>query len=230
MYIKNSKTLIKEPLEIYNLLKNIQKSKQLISLSFKSQPQYCLTTLLEVHHDTKVLIFDEPNPKLTSQLMKDEEAQFSLKLEKLPVNFKSKFIVGSNNINEGNLYTPYPEEIDYPQNRQFHRFQTKYIKNIETTIYATSTKQIDCQLIDISLNGLCLQLPYSYASLFQKTQLINDIYVQLPNQKGFSISAKIKNTRIQNNYHNIALGLEIRQQKPSIEKSIQQFIFRTENI
>ena len=59
--------------------------------------------------------------------------------------------------------------------------------------------------------------------------LIDDIYIELPNQSGFSISAKIQNTRTVKNYSNIAVGLQIQQQKSNIEKVIQQFIFRTEN-
>lgn len=62
----SNRTQVKNTLEIYNLLKNIQKSKQLISLSFKSLPQLCLTSLLDVQQDKQILIFDEPNPALAS--------------------------------------------------------------------------------------------------------------------------------------------------------------------
>ena len=65
--------LVKNKLEIFNLLKHVQKSKQLIALSFDSLPQYCLTTLLDVHHDAEILIFDEPNPKLTNKLIETKK-------------------------------------------------------------------------------------------------------------------------------------------------------------
>jgi len=232
MYDDNSenKALITGLLESYNLLKKIQKSKQLISISFESLPQHCLTSLLEVHYDTKVLIFDEPNPSLSPKLIASkDEAEFSLKLEGLPVKFKTKFILNLNN-EISDLYSPFPESIYYPQNRQYHRFRTEFIDDIEIKIYFTATKQLSCKLVNISLNGLCLQLPYSFASLFQIKQIIDDIYIQLPKQNGFSISAKIQNARIENNYSHILLGLQIHEQKSNIEKTIQQFIFRTENL
>jgi len=223
-------TLVKTPLETYNLLKRIQKSKQLIALSFKALPKHSLTSLLEVHHDTKVLIFDEPNPALSSKLISSkDEAEFSLKLDGLPVKFNAKFIL-NNNKEVSDLYTPFPEEIYYPQNRKFHRFRTEFIDDVSAKIYLSSTRQLSCLLINISLNGLCLRLPYSFASMFHLNQLIDDIYIQLPNQKGFSISANIQNARIENNYSHIALGLQIRERKSNIEKTIQKFIFRTENI
>ena len=230
MFNKKSE-FVTDTLEIYNLLKNIQKSRQLISISFDSLPQHCLTSLLEVHHDTKVLVFDEPHPQLSSSLIKTKSnAEFSLKLDKLPINFKTKFILNNTKNSFNDLYTPFPDKIHYPQKRSYYRFRTEFIENIDATIFLSSNRKLPCQLINISLNGFCLRIPYSFASMFQIEQLIDDIYIQLPEQSGFSISATIKNTRIENNYTNLALGLEIHHQKPSTEKVIQQFIFRTENI
>ncbi len=223
-------TFIKSSLEIYNLLKTIQKSRQLISLSFESLPKHCLTSLLEVHHGTQVLIFDEPYPVLSDKLVATkDEAEFSLKLNGLPVNFKSRFILNKKK-SSNDLYVPFPDEIYYPQNRQYHRFRTEFIDSISAKIYLSKTRQLSCSLINISLNGLCLRLPYSFASMFQLNQTIDDIYIELPKLKGFSIAAKIKNARIENNYSHITLGLEINERKANIEKVIQQFIFRTENI
>lgn len=222
--------LVKNNLDIFNLLKNIQKSKQLISLSFESLPQHCLTSLLEVQYDAKVLIFDEPNPELSSKLIeKKEEAYFSLKLDHLPIKFNSTIISNNSRSKNNDLYTLFPREIYYPQNRNYYRFSTEFINEISTTIFLSSTKRLPCQLINISLNGLCLRFPFSYASMFQPNQMINDIYIELPEHNGFSISAKVQNTRIENNYSNIAVGLQIQQHKSSIEKTIQQFIFRSEN-
>jgi len=218
--------LVKNTLEIFNLLKNIKKSKQLISLSFASLPQYCLTSLLEVHHDTKTLIFDEPNPKLSSKLTDTKtKAKFTLKLEQLPIIFEANIISNNNE-----LHTNFPNEIYYPQNRSYYRFSTEYIKDIRATVFLSSTTRLSCEVLNISLEGICLRFPYSYAKLFQVNKLIDDIYIELPNQSGFSISAKVQNARTVKNYSNIAVGLQIQQQKPNIEKVIQQFIFRTENV
>lgn len=222
---------IKNDLDIFNLLKNIQKSKQLISLSFDALPQHCITSLLDVHYDAKVLKFDEPNPELSPRIIETKKhAYFSLKLEQLPVKFKSTLILGNSRNKNNDLYTLFPDEIYYPQNRNFYRLSTEYFDNINTTIFVSPTKRIPCQLINISLTGLCLRLPFSFASMFQVNKLINDIYIELPNQKGFSIAAKIQNTRVKNNYANIDIGLQIQQHKPFIEKTIQQFIFRSGNI
>ena len=219
----NDSALIKTPLEIYNLLKNIHKSKQLITLSFKSLPQHCLTSLLEVQHDTQELIFDEPNPMLSSKILSTKDvAEFSLKLEHLPIKFKATLIKNGSRF----LHTHFPDEIYYPQNRTFYRFRTEFIENIKITIFLTSTKQITCQLVNISLNGLCLRVPISLVHMFQPEQLIDDIYVELPGQKAFSISTKVKNTRVEKNHESIIVGLEMLQQKSIIEKTIQQFIFR----
>ena len=222
---------IKNKLEIYNLLQKIRKSKQLISLSFESLPQHCLTSLLDVHHDAKVLIFDEPNPEVSAKLLEAKnEAHFSLRLNHLPVKFKSS-IISNNARNENNdIYTLFPKEIYYPQNRNFYRFATEFMGEIKTTIYLSPSKKLPCQLVNISLNGLCLRFPSSFTSMFQVNKMIDDIYIELPEQNGFSISAKVQNLRIENSYSNIAVGLQIQHQKSSIEKTIQQFIFRSENI
>jgi len=222
---------IKDHLDIFNLLKNIQKSKQLVSLSFDALPQYCLTSLLEVHYDAKVLKFDEPNPELSARIIETKKhALFSLKLEQLPVKFKSTLILGNSQNKNNDLYTLFPDKIYYPQNRKYYRLSTEFFDDINATIFLSSTKRIPCQLINISLTGLCLRLPFSFASLFQVNKLINDIYIELPNQKGFSITAKVQNSRVKNNYANIDIGLQILQHKPVIEKTIQQFIFRSENL
>lgn len=222
--------LIKDKIEIYNLLKNIQKSNQLISLSFESLPQYGITSLLEVHHDSEILIFDEPNPQLSSKLTSvKNEAIFSLKLSNVAILFSSELIINNTKTGINELYTHYPKEIYYPQNRSYYRFNTENINEINTTVYLSAAKRIPVQLIDISLNGLCLRLPYSFASMFQVNHYINDIYIELPDHNGFSVSAKVQNTRIENNYNNITLGLEVQQQKAIVEKTIQQFIFRNEN-
>lgn len=229
--IDNDSNLIKNKLEIYNLLKKVQKSKQLISLSFDSLPQYCLTSLLEVHYDAEVLIFDEPNPQVSSsQIDSKKEAEFSLKLDHLPVIFKSTFILKNKNNKNDDIYTLFPKKIFYPQHRDYYRFRTEFINDIDTTIFLSATNRLPCQLINISLNGVCLRFPYSFASMFQVDQLIDDIYIKLPEQTGFSVSAKVQNTRIENNYSHIAVGLQISEQKPRIEKAIQQFIFHSEHI
>jgi c-di-GMP-binding flagellar brake protein YcgR len=226
----NNNALIKDKLEIFNLLKNIQKSKQLIALSFESLPQYCLTSLLDVHHDAKILMFDEPNPQLSDKLAKTKnEATLSLKLDNLPVLFKTELISKDFDKLNNDLCAHFPKEIYYPQNRHYYRFSTENINEINTTVFLSSAKKLPGQLINISLNGLCLRLPYSFAAMFQIGQYIDDIYIELPNQSGFSISAKVQNSRIENNYNNIALGLQIYQPKTSIEKIIQQFIFCNEN-
>ncbi|MCK4864733.1 MAG: flagellar brake protein [Gammaproteobacteria bacterium] len=218
--------LVNNALEIFNLLKNIQKSKQLISLSFSSLPQYCLTSLLEVHHDTKTLIFDEPNPLPSSKLTDSKaKAKFTLKLDQLPIIFEANIILNNNE-----LHTNFPNEIYYPQNRNHYRFSTEYIKDIRATVFLSSTTRLPCELLNISLDGICLRFSYSYAKLFQVNQLVDDIYIELPNQNGFSISAKVQNARTVKNYSNIAVGLQIQQQKPGIEKVIQQFIFQTEKV
>lgn len=225
----NNNALIKDKLEIYNLLKNIQKSRQLISLSFDSLPQHCLTSLLEVNHDARVLAFDEPNPSLSEKLAKSKhEVTLSLKLDSIPVLFKTGLIFNHCKNLNSSLCSHFPEEIYYPQNRHYYRFNTENINKINSTVYLSATKKLPCQLINISLHGLCLRLPYSFAAMFQVKQYIDDIYIELPNQNGFSVSAKVQNTRIENNYNYIALGLQIDQQKMTIEKTIQQFIFQNE--
>lgn len=221
---------IKNEDEIYNLLKKIQKSKQLISLSFKSLPNLSLTSLLDVHKNKQILVFDEPNPTLTTkQINKKNEAKFSLRLNKLPIVFETKLISNKENRTTNELHSYFPTEIYYPQNRNFHRFRTEYLNDITVTLFISSKIRIPSKLINISINGLCLRLPYSLANKFQTNQIIEDIFIQLPNQYEFSTSAIIKSTRIENNYTNFDLGLEINQHKPRIEKAIQQFIFRTEN-
>ena len=230
MFNKKSE-FVTSTLEIYNLLKNIQKSKQLISLSFDSLPQYSLTSLLEVQHDTKVLIFDEPNPLPSKKLLSTKnEANFSLKLEKLPIKFKTKFIFNDTTNNFKDLYTPFPKDIYYPQNRRFYRLRTEFIEDINATVFLSLKRRLPCQLINISLNGICLRIPYSFASIFKINQFIGDIYIQLPEHSGFSISAEIKNMQIVNNYRNMDIGFQIQEQTTTIEKVIQQFIFRSESI
>lgn len=226
-----SQTKIKSTYEIIHLLKNIQKSKQLISLSFKSLPNLCLTSLLEIQEEKKqILIFDEPNPAINLKRNNlKEDVECSLKLNKLPVTFKTKIITNKRKNRTSEIYTQLPKEIYYPQNRSYYRFRTEFIEDIFTTIFISPTLRLPSQLINISLNGLCLRLPYSYASKFRLQQILEDVYIELPKQNGFSISAKVKDIRIENNYNNIALGLEIHQQKSRIERSIQQFIFRTES-
>jgi len=129
--LNQNSSLVINTLEIYNLLKNIQKSKQLISLSFESLPQHCLTSLLEVQYDERILIFDEPNPPLSPKLLElKNEAEFSLKLGKLPVIFKTNLI---SNDQASNIYAPFPKEIYYPQNRNYYRFRTEFIEDINTT-------------------------------------------------------------------------------------------------
>lgn len=229
-HLKNiNSAYIHNPIEIYNLLKNIQKSRQIIAVSFGSNYPQSLTSLLEVNHNKKTLLFDEPNPVLNSKQMElANNAQLSLKYEQLPVSFTTSLSL-LNTDTDSSLHAPFPTEIYYPQNRKFYRFSTNFVKDIETTIFLSSEKRLTCKLMNISLNGLNLQLPYAFAKAFQSKQVINDIYIQLPKQTGFSVAAKIKNSRIVNNYNNISLGLEILEQNPAIEKSIQQFIYRSEN-
>ena len=226
---KHTTEFITDSLEIFSLLKRIQKAKQLISLSFESLPRYALTSLLEIHHDTNVLVFDEPNPAVSNKLITAKnEAEFSLKLEQLPVSFKAEIISTQQGNNTNRLYTHFPQEIYYPQNRTYYRFRTEFIDDINTTIFFFFSKRLECELVNISLSGLCLRLPYSYASMFKVNNVINDIYIQLANKAGFSVSAKVQNTRIENNYANIVIGLQVHKQKPRIEKAIQRFIFHAE--
>lgn len=225
--INNKNSFIEDKIEIFNLLKKIQNSKQLISISFKSLPQHCLTSLLEVQRDVELLIFDEPNPLLGKKLIESKsEATFSLKLENLPVEFSTLF---SANKISNELYANFPQKIHYQQNRFYYRFRTEFIKEIDATIFVSSTIRLPGQLMNISLNGLSLRFPYSLASRFKVDQLLNDIYLKLPNQNSFSFSAKVQNTRIENNYAHITLGLAIQKQNTSMEKTIQQFIFHSEN-
>lgn len=115
MHNSNSAQVV-NGIEIYNLLKNIQKSKQPISLSFESLPQLCLTSLLDVQKDKKILTFDEPNPVLSNeQVEKRNEVEFSLKLQNLPVIFRTKFISNRTVKNTGEFQTYFPKEIYYPQ-------------------------------------------------------------------------------------------------------------------
>jgi len=228
--LDNNSALVENALEVLNLLKKIQKSKQLIELSFNSLPQYSLTSLLEVNHDTKTLFFDEPNPLLSSKLIKNKsKAKFSLKMDKLPIIFETRVCTTNDFKDSNELQATFPKEIYYPQNRNYYRFNTENISEVRATIYLSSSNILPCELVNISLAGICITLPYSFAKFFQLNQIIDDIYIELPDSSSFSISAKVQNLRKINNYANIAIGLHIQQQKPKTEKIIQQFIFRTEN-
>lgn len=221
----NKKLLVLDKLEVFNLLKCIQKSKQTISVSFESLPQYCLTILLDIHHKAEVLIFDECNPRISEKLIGNKnEVNFSLKLEKVPVEFTSKLIPMKSKPHS--LYAHFPTEIYYPQNRNSYRCRTEFIKNIDAIIYLTGKKQLNCNLINISANGLCLRFSHSAAPHFQVNNLINDIYIKLPSIDGFSISAKIQYKKFEHKNANVSLGLMIHNQKSSNEKTIQQFIFQ----
>ncbi len=221
--------LLKSPLQIYNLLKNILKSRQMIDVSFDALPQYCLTSLLEVDNEKQILHFDEPNPLPEHKLLENKtEARFSLRLERLPVIFKSRIARPAKREATNELFVYFPEEIYYPQKRFFYRFDTSWINDIEATIYLANNKKLPAKLENISLNGMCLRLPYAFAALFQPGRRIEDLYIELPGQKGFSVATRVINTRVENNYHDIVLGVEIEEQKNSIEKTIQQFILRTE--
>lgn len=218
-------------LEIFSLLKRVHNSKQLISLSFQSLPHHCLTSLLDIHQDAKVLVFDEPNPEISSKLIETKkEAEFSLKLEQLPLSFKADIITTQQHNNRNRLFTHFPKEMFYTQKRFYYRFRTEFIDDINATVFLSSQHRLPCELINISLTGLCIRLPYSFASIFKINQLMDDIYIQLPGEDSFSVSAIIQNTRIENNYSNIALGLMIQNQQPRIEKTIQRFIYRADHL
>jgi len=218
--------LIKDELEVFNLLKSIQKSRQLISISFKSLPQYCLTLLLDIHKAAGILVFDESNPKITAKLIENKnEAEFSLKLEQLPVIFNSKLI--ANNDRPNVLYAHFPKEIYYPQNRRNYRYRTEFMDNIQTTIFLPAQKKLDCVLVNISIGGLCLRFPHSATNKFHLNHLIDDIHIKLPNSKGFSVSAKVQFKHYDYNNANIALGLQINHENASTEKAIQQFIYHS---
>lgn len=222
-------TAIKNKLEIISLLRRIHKSKQMISLSFASLPQHSLTSLLEVHHDARVLVFDEPNPEVSDKLIENKkEAEFSMKLEQLPLSFKTEIISIQQHDNNNRLYTHFPKEMFYTQKRFYYRCRTEFIEDITTTVFLSSQHRLQCELVNISLTGLCLRLPYSFASMFRENQVIGDINIQLPGEQSFSVAAKIQNTRVEKNYSNIALGLMIQNQEHRIEKTIQRFIYRAE--
>lgn len=224
--LNSENAFITSSLDILSLLNRIHKSRQLISITFDALPQHCLTSLLEVNHDSKILVFDEPNPAISSKLIATKKtAKFSLKLEQLDINFSTR-LSGSDNMN---LCTSFPEKIFYPQNRQYYRFKTESIDDINITIFFSATRKLECQLLNISLAGLCIRIPYSFASIFNKYQMLDDIYIQLPNGENFSVSATIQNARIEKSFSSIAVGLKINQQLARNEKTIQQFIFRAEN-
>ena len=220
----NKHFLLTDKLELFNLLKSVQKAKQTVSVSFKSLPKYCLTILLEVHHDAEVLIFDECNPQISTKLIENKnEAEFSLKLESLPVEFTSKLI--SMKEKPHSLYAHFPKEIYYPQSRNSYRYKTEFINDINAVIFLPTKKQLNCNLINISANGLCIRFAHSSAQSFQVNSLIDDIYIKLPSIDGFSISAKIQYKKFEHKNADVSLGLMIHNQKASTEKAIQQFIF-----
>lgn len=224
--LNTDNAFVTSPLEIFSLLNRIQKSRQLISITFDGLPQHCLTSLLEVNHETQTLVFDEPNPSISSKLIATKKtAQFSLKLEQLTINFSTRLSTS----NDQNISASFPEKIFYPQNRQYYRFKTESISDINITIFFSAARKLECQLLNISLAGLCIRIPYSFASIFNKNQILDDIYIQLPNGENFSVSATIQNARIEKKFSSIAVGLKINQQLARNEKTIQQFIFRAEN-
>lgn len=220
----NNNFQLTDKLEVFNLLKSVQKAKQTISVSFESLPQYCLTILLEVHHDAEVLIFDECNPQISTKLIENKnEAEFSLKLDNLPVEFTSELILMK--AKPHSLYAHFPKEIYYPQNRNSYRYKTEFMNDIDAIIFLPAKKRLNCSLINISANGLCLRFAHGEAPSFQVNNLINDIYIKLPSIDGFSISAKIQYKKFEHKNANVSLGLMIHNQKSSTEKAIQQFIF-----
>lgn len=222
------KEFVKNPLEIIALLKNIQRARQLVSVSLDGLPEHALSSLLDVQMDKRVLVFDETNPSLDSDyLLSKKWLDFNLRLNGLPVSFKTRVIP---QINDNNfIYTEFPEEIYYPQYRQFYRYQTEFLEDLKATLYLSSTNRIECKLVDISLQGLSISLPVRFAPIFRENQFVNDIFIQLPTHESFSIAAIVKNIRKpQGTENNIVVGLEIHQQQKRIEKIIQQFIFRSE--
>lgn len=226
--ISNKKNSLSNKLEIFNLLKRIQKSKCFISLSLPALPQCGLTTLLDIHHDAQVLVFDEANPSIHAQTLNaKKELECSLKLEQLPVIFTAKFLEHKKN---NLIYTHFPGSIYYPQNRRHYRLHAKADKSINATIFLSPTKKLNAEVINISLEGICVRLPFAFAKFFSLTQIIEDIYIELSEKNDFSVSACIKSLSIEKSYQHILIGLQFDQHNTRIEKIIQQYIFKTDNI
>lgn len=219
-----------DPIEIYNLLKNIQKSRQQIGMTVDTSSTQSLTSLINVDMQAKILLFDEPNPGLEIERNNfTKKCKFSFKFDQLPVEFNTTISRKQQNTSN-ELLAPFPDEIYYPQQRQYYRFKTEHIDEINTTIFFSSEIRLACKLINLSINGLKLQLPYGFARAVQPEQRLKDIYIELPDEKGFSVSAKVKNARRVNNYNDIEIGLEMLHAEPVIEKRIQQFIYRSDNL
>lgn len=219
-----AKHTLKNKLEIFNLLKNIQKSRQLISISFDGLPNHCITILLDIHNRANILVFDESNPKLSTRLIENKgNAVFSLKLDNLPVNFSCQLLTNQNK--PGQLYAHFPNEIYYPQNRNSFRYRTEFLDGVNAVINLSTNKQLDCTLVNISVNGLCIRLAHKDAPSFKVNNLINEIRVKLSDASDFTVAAKIQFTRYESSSSHMTLGLHIHNQKRNIEKTIQQFIY-----
>lgn len=194
---KSEAQYLKDPAQIRSILKRIQESHALLSLSLPNSKGTYSSSLINVIHDdeTDVVELDELTPSIGhDHFIKSREARVYAKLNGVDVRF-SCHLKGIKRSDDGYLsyVIDLPRPVEYHELRSYFRVPISLASNIQVTI-ELEAHHVTALISDISQGGFGAVITDSVVNVS-----IGDVYpctIQLSKKEKIECSIEIRNSRI----------------------------------
>jgi|SRR5690625_566013 len=231
MFRSDDPFLIHNPLEIEQWLRRILRQQPLMQLSDTAGTVGFLTTLLDIHADEQLLLFDAAqDEQLNARLTQADLLMLSTELDRIPLHIPVTGLQLARDQRGAFFYCTLPETIRRLQRRRSFRV---HVPKVPPVICTVAHQQGPLELIvdNISVTGVALTTT-DLALPIAPNQVLQDSVLALPQMGPLVVDLFVVRTQTLDNQQKRTklLGCSFKHLNPRSERNLQNYIFTLQRL
>ncbi len=176
-----SDLLIDDKLAVIEVLRNVLASKSMVSVMFHPGDHFLLTIILDVNEENDTLVFDcSANADVNRQLLASVFKVFIAKMHGVVIEFFFDDLKMITFEGRTAFQLNIPNKILKLEHRGSHRVKTPLLSPATCFIKDANGLEVEVDLVDISLSGMCITLTPSSNLRLDVEQLFKSCNLILP--------------------------------------------------
>ena len=173
--------MIEDKLAVIAVLRDVLVSKSMVSVMFYPGDHFLLTMILDVNEENKTLVLDySTNPDVNKQLLASDFKVFIAKMHGIVIEFFFDDLKTCTFEKRTAFRLNIPKKILRLEHRSLHRAKTPLMHPVKCLIPDTCGLEVEANLVDISLSGMCIMVPPSGNLILKPEKLFQACKLILP--------------------------------------------------
>lgn len=228
----NSRFLVENSLEIIRILRSLAQRNAMISAFFNAGKDSLLTSvLLVLPEQNKVMLDCNVNEEMNQRMLLADKIIFASSLDRIKIQFVAHHIERETFEARPAFSIPIPEQVLQLQRRDHFRLSVPVAQPVKCTLPVDHNLAYQLPIDDMSLGGLGVTIGELPDIQFEPGSIYPGCRIELPGTGVIEVSLRIQSiseVTLKNGKKSLRCGAQFINLHPSMESSIQRYLFRLE--